>query len=142
MNDLEMAKKNLDRRDLTLCVVKGNAIVFESVMGGISGFLTAVEKLERRLEGASIADRIAGRAIALLCVYAKVKAVYASVLSKKGKAVFEEYAVHHEWDQIVESVLDVDGVGTCPFEKLASEISDPSAAYRKLKALQHLSPRH
>lgn len=141
MNDLEMAKKKLERRDLTLCVVKGNMVIFESVMGGISGFLTAVEKLGRELEGASIADRIAGRAIALLCVNSKVKAVYASILSKKGKAVFEEYDVHHEWDQIVESVLDINRVGTCPFEKLAAEISDPSKAYRKIKDLQHLSSR-
>lgn len=134
-----MARKKLEKGDLSLCVVKEKEVVFESVTSGISGFLTVVEKLGRNLEGASVADKVAGRAVALLCVYAEVKAVYASVLSKKGKVVFEEHSVRHEWDQLVESVLDIDRVGPCPFEKLAIGISDPAKAYRKLRALQRLS---
>lgn len=137
MQDLEISKKRLSEKGLTLCIVKNNGVVFESVLRGISGFLEAVEKLGGRLEGASVADRVAGRAIALLCVYAKVRAVYAVTLSERGKAVFEEYAVHHEWDNLVESILDIDRAGMCPFEKLATEISDAAEAYRKLKALRH-----
>lgn len=140
MQDLEISKTKLSEKELTLCIVKNNGVVFESVLRGISGFLKAVEKLGDRLEGASVADRVAGRAIALLCVYAKVRAVYAVTLSERGKAVFEEYAVHHEWDNLVESILDVDRAGMCPFEKLATEISDPAEAYKKLKALQHSLP--
>lgn len=137
MQDLEIANKRLKQENLTLSIVKNNKRIFDSVLSGISGFLEAIEKLEDRLEGASVADKTVGRAIALLCVYTKVKAVYAIMLSEKGKAVFEEYAVYHEWENSVESILDKDEVGICPFEKLATEISDPAEAYKKLKALQH-----
>ncbi|MGD8546309.1 MAG: DUF1893 domain-containing protein [Candidatus Bathyarchaeota archaeon] len=136
MHDLKMARKKLDENGLTLCVVKEDEILFESLMSGISGFLTVVEMFGGKLEGASIADRIVGKAIALLCVYSRVKAVYASVLSMKGKTVFEEHGVHHEWDQLVECVLSVNRVGICPFEKLSSGISDPAKAYEELKAFQ------
>ena len=136
MQDLETAKKHLHEKNLTLSIVKNDKIIFETASRGVSGFLEAIEKLENQLEGASVADRIVGKAIALLCVYSKVKAVHATVLSKKAKAVFEENVVYHEWNGLVESILDASKTGVCPFEKLAEKISDPTDAYRRLKALQ------
>jgi len=136
MQDLEIAKKRLNEKGLALSVVKDVEIIFESVSHGISGFLEAVEKLEERLEGASVADRVVGKAIALLCVYANVKAVYAMTLSERAKVVLEKHAIHHELDNLVESILDINKVGMCPFERLATEISDPAEAYERLGALQ------
>lgn len=137
MQDLEIAKERLNEKSLTLSIVKNGEIIFETVSNGISGFLEAIEKFGDVLEGASVADRVTGKAIALLCVYAKVKAVYAIILSKGAKSVFEKHAVYHEWEELVENILDINKAGICPFEKLATEISNPKDAYRKLKALQN-----
>jgi hypothetical protein len=136
MQDLEIAKKRMNEKGLTLSIVKNAETIFDSLSYGISGFLEAVEKFGDKLEGASVADRVAGKAIALLCVYAKVKAVYAITLSKRARAVFENHAIYHEQDNLVESILDVNKVGICPFEKLVTEISDPVEAHERLKALQ------
>jgi len=135
--DLEIAKKRLNEKRLTLSIVKNGEIIFETVSNGISGFLEAIEKFGDGLEGASVADRVAGKAIALLCVYAKVEAVYALILSKGAKSVFEKYEIHHEWKELVENILDVKKAGICPFEKLATEISNSKDVYRKFKALQN-----
>jgi len=137
MQDLEIAKKRMNEKGLALSIVKNSEMIFESVSHGISGVLEAIEKLGDKLEDASVADRVAGKAIALLCVYAKVKAIYAITLSKRAKAVFENHAIYHERDSLVESILDIDKAGICPFEKLATEISDPLEAYERLKALQY-----
>ena len=137
MQDLEIAKKRLNEKRLTLSIVKNGEIIFETVSNGISGFLEAIEKFGDGLEGTSVADRVTGKAIALLCVYAKVKAVYAIILSKGAKSVFEKHAVYHEWEELVENILDINKAGICPFEKMATEISNPKDAYRKLKALQN-----
>lgn len=137
MQDLEIAKKRLNEKRLTLSIVKNGEIIFEAVSNGISGFLEALEKFGDGLEGTSVADRVTGKAIALLCVYAKVKAVYALILSKGAKSVFEKHAIHHEWNELVENILDVNKTRICPFEKLAKEISNPKNAYRKLKILQN-----
>lgn len=136
LQDLETAKSRLKEGNLTLSIVKDGKVLFETVSHGVSGFLDAVEKCGNRLEKASVADRIVGKAIALLCVYAKVRAVYAVTLSKKAKAVLEENSVHHEWENLVENILGVDGKSVCPFEKLADEIPNPKEAYKKLRALQ------
>jgi hypothetical protein len=133
MKDLEIAKKRLNEKRLTLSIVKNGEVIFETVSSGISGFFEAIEKFGNGLEGASVADRVTGKAIALLCVYAKIKAVYAMVLSKGAKTVFEKYAIHCEWKELVENILDVKKAGICPFEKLAEEISNPKDAYKRLK---------
>jgi len=142
MKDLEIAKKRLHEKSLTLSIVKEGDVIFETVSHGISGFLEAIEEFGDTLKGASVADRITGKAIALLCVYSKVKAVYAITISEGAKAVFENYAVYHEWDNIVENILDINKAKICPFEKLTEEISDSAEAYEKLKTFHKSFPSH
>jgi hypothetical protein len=136
MLDLEIAKKRLSEDGLTLSIVKNSEVVFETVSHGVSGFLEAVEKFGDKLEGASVADRIVGKAVALLCVYAKVEAIYAMVLSRNAEELLEENMIHFEWKRLVENILDANKTGLCPFERLAMEISSPKEAYERLKALQ------
>jgi len=136
MNDLKIAKHTLYKKELTLAIVKNGEAMFETRSHRISGFLGAIEQFGAKLEGASVADRVAGKAIALLCVYAKINEVYAEILSKKAKTVFEENRISHEWKELVDNVLDLNKSGVCPFEKAATGISDPKDAYRAFKALQ------
>ncbi|MEM3443081.1 MAG: DUF1893 domain-containing protein [Candidatus Bathyarchaeia archaeon] len=135
LEDLENAKKSLREKNLTLSIAKDGRIIFETASHGISGFLEAIEKFGEKLCGASVADKICGRAIALLCVYAKVRAVYAMILSRRAKEVLETYNVYHEWEKLVETILDMHKRGVCPFEKLASKISSPKDSYEKLLGL-------
>ncbi len=131
-----MAEKRLKERGLTLSIVSGRHVLFETSSHGISGFLRAVEEVGGRLEGASVADKIVGRAVALLCVYAGIEGAYASVMSRHAKDLLEKNAICVECDELVESILDDCKPRSCPFEKLAGEITDPAEAYKKLKALQ------
>jgi hypothetical protein len=135
MSDLDTAKSRLHKEDLTLVIVKNSQVLFETGSHRISGFLGAIEQLDAGLEGASVADRVAGKAIALLCVYAGIRHVYAEVLSRKAKAVFEEHGIPSEFEELVDNILDLNRSGVCPFEKAASGISDPEAAYAAFKAL-------
>ena len=135
MIDLDIAKSRLFKKKLTLSIVKNNEILFETVSDKISGFLYAIDKLGAKLEGSSVADRVAGKAVALLCVYVKVKAVYADVLSKNAKAVFERNSIQLEWKSLVANILDLNQSEICPFEKAAMEISNPIKAYLCFRAL-------
>ncbi len=136
MNDLEIAKTQLHRKELTLAIVKNGEVLFKTRSHRISGFLGAIEKLGSQLNSASMADRVAGKAIALLCVYAGIRKVYAEVLSRKAKAVFEENGINHEWKELVDNILNLNKSRVCPFEKAAADISDPKDAYKAFKALQ------
>jgi uncharacterized linocin/CFP29 family protein len=136
MEDLRIAKKHLKEKGSTLTIVKGKQILFDTASHGISGFLRAIEELGERLNGASAADKIVGKTVAILCLPAGIEGVYASVMSREAKELFEENGIHAEWDELVGNILSNCKPATCPFEKLATEITDPSEAYKKLKALQ------
>ena len=136
MSDLDIAKNKLYEEELTLAIVKNGEVLFETRSHRISGFLNAIEKLGAKLKDASVADRVAGKAIALLCVYARIKEVYAEILSKKAKTVFEQNSIPHKWKELVDNILDSNKSGVCPFEKAADGISDPKDAYRVFRTLQ------
>jgi len=135
MTDLEIAKTQLYEENLTLAIVKKGEVLYVTKSSRISGFLDAIDKCGHQLEGASLADRVAGKAIALLCAYAKIKEVYAAVLSRKALAVFKQHKIDCHWNELVENVLDPNKEGMCPFEKAAAEISDPQKAYVAFKKM-------
>ena len=135
MQDLEIAKKQLYSKNLTLAIVKNGIILFQTDSHRISGFIRAVEKFGFQLNGSSVADRVAGKALALLCVYAGIKQIYAEVLSTKAQAVFEESKIMFEWKEIIDNVLDMDKASVCPFEKVAADISDPIESFAAFKTL-------
>ena len=135
MGDLDIAKSRLYGKEFTLVVVKNGKVLFETRSHRIAGFLCAIEQLDATLEGATVADRVAGKAVALLCVYAGISNMYAGVLSRKAKAVFEEYGISCEWKELVDNILDLNRNGVCPFEKAAADISDPEQAYAAFKKL-------
>ena len=135
MTDLEIAKNELYEENLTLAIVKNGEVLYSTKSHRISGFLDAIDKCGTKLEGAFLADRVAGKAIALLCVYAKIKEVYASVLSRQAQAIFKQNKISAHWNELVENVLDSTKTGMCPFEKAAAEISDPQKAYKTFKGL-------
>ncbi len=135
MQDLEIAKKRLGEKGLTLGIVNKGSILFETRDHGISGFLNAIEELQTKLTGASIADRIAGKAVALLCIHCKIQAVYATTLSSAAKALFDEKCIYVEWNDLVETILNVSKSAICQFEKAVADVSNPQDAYMKLKSL-------
>jgi len=133
--DLELAKKRLHEKGLTLIIVKDSRVLFESKDHGVSAFLEALDKFGDKMRGTSVADKVVGKAIALLCIYAGIDAVYAPTISVKAKQIFENYNTHFEWDKLVEKILDAHGRDVCPFEKAVMEIDNPKEAYKKLKAI-------
>lgn len=135
MTDLEIAKSQLYEENLTLAIVKNGSLLYSTKSHRISGFLDAIEKCGENLQDASLADRVVGKAVALLCAYSKIKEVYAAVISRKAQAVLKQNKIACQWNELVTNVLDTNRSGTCPLEKAAAEISDPEKAYRTLKRI-------
>jgi hypothetical protein len=132
--DIEIAKRRLERGKLSMSIVKHWRIIFETKSHGVAGFVEAIERVKSRLRDASVADRVLGRAIALLCVYAKVKSVYAETVSMTAKAILESNTICLEHRMLVDRILSADRTKTCPFEQLIGESTNPSEAYFKFKA--------
>ena len=135
MHDLEVAKNRLTHENYSLVIAKSEKIVFATRQSGVSGFLQAIDKFSKDdLASSFVADRVVGRAAAMLCVYCCVKAVYAVVLSETGKEVLEKNSIPFQFESLVPNILNRQKTATCPFEQIVSSISKAEEAYKKLKS--------
>jgi hypothetical protein len=135
MTDLEIAKSELYDENLTLTIVKNGTVLFTTKSNPVSGFLDAADKCGDKLEDASLAVRVAGKALALLCAYAKIGEVFSAVTSRKAQAVFKAHKISVHWNTLADSIPNDAKAGSCPFEKSAADITDPQKALCAFKKL-------
>ena len=132
--DLETASKRLNQKNLSLVVVKNGKVLFETESHGLNDLVEAINQLQSSMKGSSVADRIVGRAAALLFVYSGVSAVFAATISDGGIAILGNNNVFHEFEKRVPRILNLKKTDVCPFEKLVAGLSSPEEAYERLKA--------
>ena len=133
MGDLEVAKEALRRGGYSLVIVKDGRMIYASKSHGIGGILRAIEELDNQIEGASVADRIIGKAAALLLVYSKVKDAYAVIISRSGLETLRSHGIQVDYENLVRKILDRSGREICPFEKIALEIDSPRLGFEVLR---------
>lgn len=133
MSNLEIAKQTLKKKNLTLAIAKNGKIIFQSNSHGVVSLFEAIEQLGSNLEGAAVADKIVGKAVALLCVYSRVNAVFASTLSLEGKNTLKRNGIKYQYEALVPKILDRTRKDICPFERLSLNLENPTEAYFKLK---------
>lgn len=130
MDDISMAIKRLEAGGCTCVFVKDGAELV-SRETGIGPLLDAIEK-RLDLRGAAVADKVLGKASALLMVYAGVKFAFGSVMSYGAWQVLSENGVEYYFAKMTDSIINRDGTDICPMEKTVAEISDPAQAYSAL----------
>jgi hypothetical protein len=135
MEDIDLARSLLEEDKWNLVIVKKGQVLLSSRERGIAPFFQAVQSIGNGLHNAAVADRIVGSAVAMLCLHARVRYVYADILSqgaldmlrKKGVAVNSKTTVPH--------ISNYDGTDLCPFEKLAESCQKPSQLLAGLQSL-------
>ena len=123
----------MKKKALTLVIVNSEKIIFETKAQGIMGLLNAIEDLGTKMRRSSIADKIVGRAAALLCAYSRVSAVYAVTMDENGLQILRDKNIVCQFEKIVPYILNQKQDSICPFEKLLINISDPEEAFEKLR---------
>ena len=107
----------------------GSAEFFGS---GIKPLLNAVLSAAPLLYGAVCADKIVGKAAALLFVYAKARFVYAELISDLALKVLRFYGVSCAFAKLVPYIQNRLQTGQCPTELLCSDTANPDEALRRL----------
>ncbi len=78
--------------------------------------------------GGSAADRIVGKAAALLYAYMGVKEVYADTLSESGLHVLRERNIRVGYGTLTPRIINRARTGLCPMEEAVLAVSDPAEA--------------
>lgn len=128
MTDIELAKNNLMGHTLSLC---RDGVCLTSDKKGIAPMLGFIEE-GRNLVGFSVADRIVGKAAALLFAKAGIARVHALVLSLGGKETLERYKIPYTFDALTKSIINRAGTDVCPMERTVAEIDDCEKGYAAL----------
>lgn len=124
----------LERRGLSLLIYSGEEAIYSSSEGGVMPLLQAIGLLGlERLRGSVVADKVIGKAAALLIIYFQASEAHASLISYEAREVFMKRGLKHSYRKEAPHILNRDGSDICPFEKLVMDIYDPEEAYRRIR---------
>ena len=126
MKDLERARQILEQDSCTCVLCRGEELI-RCRQRGVAPLL---ELLDRRgqLRGFSAADRVVGKAAAMLYVQLNVTAVYAEVISQPALEMLRQYGIRAEYLQCVEAIRNRTDTGNCPMETAVLALNDPALA--------------
>jgi hypothetical protein len=135
MEDIDLARSLLEEEKWNLVIVKGGQVLLSSRERGVAPFLQAVQSMKESLHNATMADRIVGLAVAMLCLHARIASVYAGIASQGALNMLKGQGVTVSSKNIVPYVSNYDGTDLCPFEKLAGNCQKPSQLFAALQSL-------
>lgn len=131
--NIEYLKNILLKENHTIVIYKSDASVVLSNDRGVAPLMKLLKEDKEQLRDSMVADKVIGKAAALLMVYAGIKEVYTPTISKPAVDVFENYNVKISYDKIVDRIINRKGDGLCPMETLCLEIDDPEEAFVKIQ---------
>jgi len=129
MSDQILAQNKLAEGEYSCVLVGDGNIIMTSYDKGIKPLFAQLIEDEKFLENAVLADRVIGKAAALLIIFGNIKSVYAHVISDCAKNILEKNNIEVEYNRIVPYIMNQDGTDKCPMEKLVDEIEDPVEAF-------------
>lgn len=114
------------------CAIDGESDVFTSDKPGIAPLIEAVDS--GKYFGCVAADRIVGKAAALLYAYLGAEEVFGQVMSEEGERTLCRFNIPHSYAALTPFIRNRKGDGICPMEQTVSNIDDPAEALSALKA--------
>lgn len=129
MNDLI---KVLHEGNHSLVVANNEIRTFDGM--GVSDLLWLLREDSDFLRGASVADKIIGKAAAGLMIYGGVKDVYGSTISAPAIELFNENEVTVSFDKKVPYIINRAGDGWCPMEKACYELQSVDDIYHAVQS--------
>jgi hypothetical protein len=133
MTDLELAKQKLNADSLAFVIVQDGAVLRTGTREGIGELIEAVDALGDAVTGASLADKIVGKAVAMVARTAKLSAVYSPLMSQAACDALAIENISYEYDRFVPLILNKRNDGPCPMERLTMPINEPSQAIAALR---------
>lgn len=135
MNDLsEKAKSLLHEGGFTFALTNGEK-TFTSDKRGVAPVLMLLETDSRLLKGAYIADRVIGKAAALLLIYGGVNEIYADTVSSPAVEICKSHNIPLFYKDLVPLIKNRTGEGMCPMEASVLFIDNPARAFEVIAEL-------
>ena len=119
------------RREKCSLVVKNHDIVTTYSKPGVRDLEYLLNHDPEMLHGATIADKVIGKAAAAMVVVGGVKELYAEVMSKKAIPFLEEAGIAYTYGTLVDTIKEEGG--RCQLEKITAPASTPEETVALLR---------
>ncbi|MDU5229233.1 MAG: DUF1893 domain-containing protein [Anaerococcus sp.] len=133
MENLEIAKTTLLENDYSIVLVKENEIVNTSRKNGLLPILDLYNNDKSILENAIVADKVIGKAAALILKEANIKELYAELISENAIELLDKTNIKYRYNKKVREIRNRDNTDICPMEELALESNNADELIEKIK---------
>jgi hypothetical protein len=132
-SNLDIAKKELAAGKYVCVLCRDSEVIFSSEKRGVRPLLHMLD-CGFNAAGASVADKVIGKAAAHFLILLGVKEVYSPVMSVAARKMLEDSGVTATADQYVSHIINNTGDGICPVEEAVGDIEDHRKAVAAVKA--------
>ena len=119
------------RREKCSLVVKNHDIVTTYSKPGVRDLEYLLDHDPEMLHGATIADKVIGKAAAAMVVVGGVKELYAEVMSKKAIPFLEEAGIAYTYGTLVDTIKEEGD--RCQLEKITAPATTPEETVALLR---------
>lgn len=133
MTDIEKAKSVLKTENATLVAVNKDEI-YISHERGVAPILNKIDENPQFLRGASVADKVIGKAAAMLLVKYGVAEIHAVLVSEKALDYLKGKPTKITYNTAVDHIINRDKTDMCPMEKCVLDIENEDEAEALIRA--------
>jgi hypothetical protein len=132
-SDLALARQLLETEGLAFVLVREGRVIARGGDHGVAELLSAVDRLGGEVRGASLADKVVGKAVALIVARGEICAVDTPLASEAAALVLKSRGVALQAATVVPLILNRRGDGPCPLEQLTQPFEEPEPALVRLR---------
>lgn len=129
---IKKAKRQLEQSQAA-CVLYREGKFETSHEKGIRPLMDWLKKDNQAFRKGVIADKVVGKAAALLMIRGGVQEVYAGILSEPALESLNRHQVPVSYGTLVPYIINRTRDGMCPMEQACLNTDDPGEAYRILE---------
>lgn len=100
---------------------------------GIAPIMELLKENKELLSGAYVADKVIGKAAAMLLIEGGISYLHAEVISKHATECLQKSNIEVEYQTLVPYIVNRTGDGMCPMEETVLNITDTKVAYDLLQ---------
>ncbi len=123
--DLDIAVEAV-KSGASIAVAKGGRLLASRGGHSVRPLIEVLNEVGVELQGASVADKVLGRAAALvLADNPGLAMVHGVVMSAHGKQALESAGIPYSYDRLVDFISNRAGDGMCPIEQMSLRFEEP-----------------
>ena len=125
------------------CVIRSLDEIYTFSQRGVADLYDLVNNKPDFLKGASIADKIVGKAAAALMISGGITELYAEVISSPALTLIREAGIAVSFGQVVPFIENRDKTDWCPLEKMCSDETSAESIFPRItEFIEKMKEKH